>query len=96
VTRPKLYVLAAHLLNCRTGEHRFLTGAEVVAGEEEAAIRAALLAQPENGHAEDWDVLSSHVEEIDRKVLERAAEEVLGWSKPAHKEVSMQEDGPPN
>ena len=55
---PRMYVLAAHLLNGRTGEHRFLTSAEVVAGEEEAVVRAALLAQPENGHAEDWDVLS--------------------------------------
>jgi hypothetical protein len=86
-----MYVLAAHLLNGRTGEHRFMMSAEVVPGEEEAAVRAALLAQPENGHAEDWDVLSSHVEEVDRGVLEKAAQEVLGWSRPAREEASMQE-----
>jgi hypothetical protein len=82
VSEAKLYVLLLHMRHIKTNEHRYVMSAEVAAGEEEALIKASLLAHPGQGSFDNWTVLSRHVEEIDRAVLERAAREVLGWGEP--------------
>ena len=77
-----MYVLLLHMQHSKTGEHRLLTSVEIASSEEEALLKASLLAHPGQGQVDNWNVLSRHVEEVDREVLERAATEVLGWRGP--------------
>ena len=82
MNRPKMFVLILLAQHAKTGEQRLTARALVATDEEEALVKASLLAHPGEGSADNWAVLSRRVEEVDRDVLEQAAAEVLGWPRP--------------
>ena len=82
MSQAKMYVLSLLMRHSKTGEHRLVTDVDIAAGEQEALIKASLLAHPGQGEVDHWTVLRKQVEEVERGLIERAATDVLGWSKP--------------
>lgn len=78
MSQMKAYICVVQMQHEKTHEHRLVTDLCVAPSEEEALIKAALLAHP-SGH-DNWTVLSREAQELDREKLERAAAEVLGGS----------------
>ena len=75
--QPRAYVCVVLMQHDNKQESRILTELVAAAGEEEALVRAAVLAHPGGGH-DNWTVLSREVHEVDRDTLERVAARVLG------------------
>ena len=82
MSQAKAYVCSILMQHKDTNEYRLLTDLAVAPGEQEALIQATLIAHPGQGGYDNWIVLNKQVQELDREALERAAREVLGWSKP--------------
>jgi hypothetical protein len=87
MSRANMYVLSSFMRHDQTGEYRMLINIEVAASEEEASVKASLMAHPGQGEKDHWIVLSRHVEAVERETLERAAREVLGWKPTAEEEA---------
>ena len=81
MSQAKAYICVVLMRHESNQENRVLTDLVVATDEEQALVRAALLAHP-GGH-DQWSVLSREVRALDEETLERAAAEVLGWSKRA-------------
>lgn len=82
MSHAKAYVCSILMQHKKSCEYRLLTDLAVAPTEEEALVHAALLAHPGHGGIDDWIILNKQVQELDREAIERAASEVLGWSKP--------------
>jgi hypothetical protein len=82
MSQAKAYVCVVLMQHQNTHEYRLLTDIAIAPSEEEALIKATLLAHPPDGGPDNWVALSREVQEMDRETLERAAAEVLGWGRP--------------
>ena len=78
MSQPKAFICAVLMQHDNKQESRLLTDLVVAPDEEQALVKASLLAHP-GGH-DNWTVLSKEVHEVDRDTLRRAAAEVLGWN----------------
>jgi len=78
MSQPKAFICAVLMQHDNKQESRLLTDLVVASDEEQALVKASLLAHP-GGH-DNWTVLSKEVHEVDRDTLRRAAAEVLGWA----------------
>ncbi len=76
MSQAKAYICAVLMQHENKQESRLLTDLVAAANEEEALVKAAVLAHP-GGH-DSWTVLSREVSELDRDTLERVAARVLG------------------
>ena len=76
MSQPKAYICAVLMQHENKQESRLLTDLVAAASEEEALVKAAVLAHP-GGH-DNWTVLSREVRELDRDTIERVAAKVLG------------------
>ena len=77
MSQAKAYICVVLMQHENTHESRLLTDLVAAPDEEQALVKASLLAHP-GGH-DNWTVLSKEVHEVDRDTLRRAAAEVLGW-----------------
>ena len=78
MTQAKAYICVVLMQHENNQESRLLTDLVAAPDEEQALVKASLLAHP-GGH-DNWTVLSKEVHEVDRDTLRRAAAEVLGWT----------------
>ena len=78
MTQAKAYICVVLMQHENNHESRLLADLVAAPDEEQALVKASLLAHP-GGH-DNWTVLSKEVHEVDRDTLRRAAAEVLGWN----------------
>lgn len=78
MTQAKAYICVVLMQHENKHENRLLAELVAAPDEEQALVKASLLAHP-GGH-DNWTVLSKEVHEVDRDTLRRAAAEVLGWN----------------
>lgn len=76
MSQPKAFICVVLMRHENNHESRLLTDLVAAPGEEEALVKASVLAHP-GGH-DHWTVLSREVHEVDRDTLERVAAQVLG------------------
>ena len=76
MSQPKAYICAVLMQHENKQESRLLTNLVAAASEEEALVKAAVLAHP-GGH-DNWTVLSREVHELDRDTIQSVAALVLG------------------
>jgi hypothetical protein len=76
MSQPKAYVCVVLMQHENNQENRLLTDLVAAASEEEALVKASILAHP-GGH-DNWTVLSREVQELDRDTLSHVAAQVLG------------------
>ncbi len=78
MSQAKAYICVVLMQHENKHDSRLLTDLVAAPDEEQALVKASLLAHP-GGH-DNWTVLSKEVHEVDRDTLRRAAAEVLGWN----------------
>lgn len=78
MSQQRAYVCVVLMQHDNKQESRLLTELVAAASEEEALVKASVLAHP-GGH-DHWTVLSREVQEIDRDTLQRVSSQVLNDS----------------
>ena len=76
MSQPKAYICVVLMQHDNQHESRLLTDLFAAPDEEQALVKASVLAHP-GGH-DRWTVLSREVHEIDRDTLASVAAQVLG------------------
>ena len=72
----KAYICVVLMQHENNQESRLLTDLVAAPDEEQALVKASVLAHP-GGH-DNWTVLSREVHELDRETLQTVAAQVLG------------------
>lgn len=81
MSQSKAYICVVLMQHENKNESRLLTDLVAAPDEEQALVKAAVLAHP-GGH-DHWTVLSREVQEIDRDTLSSVAAQVLGSGGPS-------------
>ena len=76
MSQTKAYVCVVLMQHENNQESRLLADLVAANSEEEALVKASILAHP-GGH-DNWTVLSREVQELDRDTLQSVAAQVLG------------------
>ena len=83
MSQPKAFICVVLMQHDTKQESRLLTDLVAAPNEEEALVKASVLAHPGAAGHDNWTVLSREVQEVDRDTLSRVAAQVLGTGGPA-------------